>query len=96
MDIVGALGYAYAVSGQRNEARKLLEELHDPPAGQHVPPIALAVIYTGLGETDRAFEWLEKTYEERSWHVCMIKVEPLFDSLRADPRSTDLLRRIGF
>lgn len=96
MDIVGALGYAYAVSGKRDEAQKLLDELHNLSKMQYVPPIAIAVVYTGLGEKDRAFEWLENAYEERSWHICMLKEEPLFDSLRPDPRSTGLLRRIGF
>jgi hypothetical protein len=48
----------------------------------------------GLGEKDRAFEWLEKAYEERSDLLVYLKVEPRLDSLRGDPRFADLLRRM--
>jgi hypothetical protein len=47
-----------------------------------------------LGEKEQAFEWLEKAYEERSSALVYLKVDPSFDSLRDDPRFTDLLRRI--
>ncbi len=55
----------------------------------------MAEIYTGLGEKHQALEWLEKTYEERSTALIYLKVDPVFDSLRSDPRFADLLRRIG-
>jgi len=55
----------------------------------------IALVYTGLGDKDKAFEWLENAYNERNHWLIWIKVEPRFDSLRSDPRFTDLLRRIG-
>jgi hypothetical protein len=57
----------------------------------------MAVIYVGLGEKDKAFEWLEKAYEERSIAAFFgfIKADPVYDPLRSDPRFADLLRRMN-
>jgi len=55
----------------------------------------IALIYAGLGEKDQAFAWLEKGYEERSFQMQWLTVEPRWDSLRSDPRFADLLRRMG-
>ena len=55
----------------------------------------MARIYAGLGEKDKAFEWLEKGYEDRSISSADIKVDPTFDPLRSDPRFQDLLRRMN-
>jgi len=52
-------------------------------------------IYIGLGDRDKAFEWLEKSYLERSNSLLWLGVSPLFDPLRADPRFDDMLRRVG-
>ncbi len=56
----------------------------------------MAIIYTGLGEKEKAFEWLEKAYEDRSELMTWLKVDPRLDPLRDDPRFQDLLRRVGF
>jgi len=58
-------------------------------------PYAIAALYAALGEKERAFEWLEKVYEQRSYHVVFLNADPALDGLREDPRFTDLLRRIG-
>jgi hypothetical protein len=55
----------------------------------------MAMLYTGLGLRDEAFASLEEAYEERFFLMPMLKVDPLFDSLRTDPRYADLVRRIG-
>ena len=55
----------------------------------------IAIIYTGLGEKDRAFEWLERALKERSWLILYLKTDPFFDPLRPDSRFADLLRRAG-
>jgi hypothetical protein len=62
---------------------------------RYVSPYSIALIYTGLGEKEQAFAWLEKAYEDRSSLMIYLKVEPMLDSLRSDPRFTDLLHRIG-
>ena len=92
---LGFLGYAYAVSGKRAAAQKVIEELKGESKRRYVSPYWITVVYAGLGDTDGALEWLEKLYEERSGFLIFLKVEPIFDSLRSDPRFTDLLRRAG-
>jgi len=94
-EIVAFLGYAYAISGNKSEAQKILNDLQEGSRRRYVSPYYIAVIYTGLGEKEQAFKWLEKAYEERSGRLVYLEVEPMFDPLRADPRFTDLLRRVG-
>jgi serine/threonine-protein kinase len=94
-DMTGLLGYAFAVAGNRSEAAKILEELNRISRRQYVSPSHKALIYTGLGEKQLAFEWLEKAYEDRNWMLGLLKVDPTFDPLRSDPRFDELLRRVG-
>ena len=89
------LGNAYAVAGKTAEAQAILRELTTLAAHQYVSPYSIALIYTGLGDKDNAFQWLEKAYDERSVRLINIAVHPRFASLRSDPRFADLLRRIG-
>jgi TolB-like protein/DNA-binding winged helix-turn-helix (wHTH) protein/Tfp pilus assembly protein PilF len=91
---VADLGYAYAVAGKRSEALKVLDELKEQAKQRYVSPYEFAIIYMGLGEKDQAFEWLNKTYEENTYKLSFLRVNPQFDSLRADPRFADLLRRM--
>ena len=93
--MLGELGSAYAVSGQRAEALKLLEELKEMSANRYVSPLDFAFIYTGLGDKEQALAYLEKAYQERSTWLMWINVDPHFDPLRSDPRFTDLLRRMN-
>ena len=58
-------------------------------------PFRIAMVHIGLGDTDRAFEWLQKALEARDWQMSMLKVEPAFDGLRADPRFAALVERVG-
>lgn len=90
------LGSAYALSGNRAKAEKVIEELGELSKARYVCPSYLARIYIGLGDKNRAFEWLEKAYEERSADLVWLRVDPAFDPLRSDPRFTDLLRRMNF
>jgi serine/threonine protein kinase/tetratricopeptide (TPR) repeat protein len=89
------LGYAYAVTGRRAEAQQLMSDLREQAQRKYVAPYLMALIYTGLGEKDQAFEWLEKAYEERSVNLIWLNVEPIFDPLRSDPRFANLVQRIG-
>jgi TolB-like protein/Flp pilus assembly protein TadD len=93
--ILAALGHTYAVSGRKGEALKILDELKEMSGQKYVSPYDLAVLYTGLGEKERAVEQLGKAYEERAGWIINLKVEPLFDPLRSDPRFADLVRRFG-
>jgi len=89
------LAYSYARAGKTNEARKILDDLNHLAAREHVLPFDLAGVNIGLGNKDEAFKWLEKSYQDRMWMLGYLKVEPLFDSLRSDPRFADLVRRVG-
>jgi hypothetical protein len=92
---LGSLGYCYAVTGKRAEARQLLQELEAKyvrreSLGQHV-----AEVYVGLGEKDQAFRWLEKDFVQRSGRLPHFIWRFTFDDLRSDPRYMDLVRRMG-
>lgn len=87
--------YTYAVLGRRADAQKLLGELNEVSSERFVPADAMAQVYTGLGEKAKAFEWLEKGYERHSLGLggVALKVDPVWDPLRGDPRFAELLRR---
>lgn len=90
------LGYAYALSGKREEARQVLADLEEIANGKYVPAYYFAIIHLGLGEQEQTFQWLERAVEERSGFLAFIKVEPMFDALRPDTRFSELLKRMGF
>ena len=89
-------GYALAKAGKQAEARAVLEELLKLSTERYVPPYNIALVYHGLGENDKALEWLERGYGLRDARMVFLKIEPKWNDLRADPRFQDLLRRIGF
>jgi hypothetical protein len=93
---LASLGHAYAIAGQKTEARKILDELEKLSQHRYVPASGFATVYTGLGETEPALDWLEKAYQEPHWYMAFLRVEPLFDPLRADPRFQELVRRMNF
>jgi DNA-binding winged helix-turn-helix (wHTH) protein/TolB-like protein/Tfp pilus assembly protein PilF len=89
------LAYAYAMSGNKNEARKILKELDELSRHRYVSPFPVAVAYTGLADRNRAFAELEKAHAERSWAMGMLRVNPVLDPLRSDKRFTALLQRLN-
>ena len=89
------LAYAHAVSGRSREAGKILDELQARAPQEYISPFDIAAAYTGLGNRDRAFSWLEKAYQERVRPMPSLKVDPLFDPLHADPRFAALIERMG-
>jgi TolB-like protein/Tfp pilus assembly protein PilF len=92
---LAVLGHAYAAAGNRVEAERLLKTLMERAETQYLPSYWIALIYTGLAEKDRAFEWLERARQERSSWLVWIGVEPRFDGLRSDPRFVHLMERMG-
>ena len=89
------LGHAYAMSGKRAEAQKVLAELKELLKGRYVPAYEIAIVYVGLGDKAQALEWLEKAYEDHSFRLTFIKTWPELDSLRGEPRFQELLRRMN-
>ena len=92
---IAALAHTYAVWGQRAEAEKRLAQLQTLSKTQYVPPFDVAMVHMGLGDKNRALEWLDKAYEEQSAFLIWIRVDPRFDSLHVEPRFHALLRRMG-
>ena len=80
----------YAKAGLINEALNLLERMNDP-----IETSFKALTYANLGENDKAFEWLEITYENQSTNMLCINIDPDFDPIRNDPRFQDLIKRFG-
>lgn len=95
-EVQALIGYACAVSGRREEAQSILIELTGMRNTRYVSPYDLALIHTGLGETDEAFACLTRACEERAEGIAALKIDPRIDPLRSDPRYQDLLRRVGF
>ena len=95
---VAALAHAYAVSNRRMEAMPLIEELKRQSERGQDSLVNIALIYAGLGQNDEAMAWLDKAYRARSaWLIQLsLKADPRWDTLRADRRFQDMLRRIGF
>ena len=93
--VSGALGYAYAVAGRSEEAGQTMEQLIADSPKRYITPVAIALIWLGLGDMDQAFQWLEKGLGDRSWWLAWLKVDPLFDRARSDPRFESLLAQVG-
>ena len=95
-NFLASLGRAYAVSGKPDEARKILQELATRAKQRYVPSYQVALVHAGLGDREKAFESLEKAFEERSTLLTYLKMDPRFDSLRSDARFHAMLRRLNF
>ena len=96
-DPTASLAHAYAVIGKRGEAEKILRDFERKSQDGYVSPYMIATIYAGLGDKDRAFEFLEKAYRKRCWDIVWnLKADLRIDNLRSDPRFSALLQRVGF
>ena len=94
-NLLALLGAAYAKSGNRSAARNVLGKLTELQKQKRAHPGDMAIVYVGLGDKERAFEWSEKAYQDHSWVVLYLRLDPFFDPLRSDPRFADLVRRAG-
>jgi serine/threonine protein kinase/Tfp pilus assembly protein PilF len=93
---LAALGYVYALAGQRDEAEAVLRQLKSLSDQRYVSPVDMAMLHVGLDNIDQAIEYLEKAYEEHADRMSWIKVHPVFDPLRSDPRFQAILQRMNF
>jgi pentatricopeptide repeat protein len=94
--VLSYLVVAYARLGKREEAVKLVEQMHEQAKQRYVPAYSFGVAYTGLGDKDQAFQWLERSLQDRAWEITYLKVDASMDGLRSDPRFDDLVKRLGF
>jgi TolB-like protein/Flp pilus assembly protein TadD len=95
MEAVGALGYAYARTGRREDAMKLIEELKQTIPQGLDPYLNIAAIYAGMGDNSAAFQWMDKAYESRSGFLLTLKTYRMFDGFHSDPRFIALEKKIG-
>ncbi len=90
------LAYAgLAIAGHKSEAQSGLAELQALSGKRYIPQYSLALVYFGLGDKERVFQYLERAFADREDHLLHLKTEPMFDSLHSDPRFKDLVRRVG-
>ena len=93
--VVAALGWFYAMSGDKKSARKILSNLKEKSKKSYIRPFLFAKIHAVLGENDIAFDWLEKAYQERDSSLSWILNDESVDCIRDDPRFDDMLKKIG-
>ncbi|MCI0413611.1 protein kinase [bacterium] len=93
-----APAYTYAVWGKEEQARKMLNAVLQLSEHRYVSPYRIAIVHSGLNETEKAFEWLMKAYHERSvWLIHLhLRVDPRLKNLHSDPRFQEILRLMNF
>jgi serine/threonine protein kinase/tetratricopeptide (TPR) repeat protein len=89
------LAYALARAGKREYSETLGAELEAKRAHDYVSPVELATLYIGLGDNQRALDWMERAYDERRGWMAYLNVHPIVDSLRGEPRFQSLVRKMG-
>jgi TolB-like protein/Flp pilus assembly protein TadD len=92
---LGALGHACAISGDAKKSHEILQELLAMRQTKYGSSYCMAEVFLGMGEVDRALDWLEKACDERATWMIFLNVNPVFDPLRAQPRFREILKRMG-
>lgn len=92
---LGYLGNVYAASGRKAEAQNVLKELKSLSKQRYVSPFNIACVYAGLNDKDKAFEWLQSAYDERSFFMPLLRFETVLGNLHSDPRFKELLKRMN-
>jgi serine/threonine-protein kinase len=88
-----SLGFAYGIGGRRAEAQTILNQIETLSKRRYISPLYFAIVYAGLKDNDRAIEYLNKAFEARHPGLVLIRIEPMFDTLRSDERFKDLIKR---
>jgi TolB-like protein/Tfp pilus assembly protein PilF len=92
---LAGIGNIYGEEGKKAEALKMLDTLNSLSTKQFVTSYGIALVYTGVGDKDKTFEWLNNAYEERSNWLVWLKHDPRWKSIRSDKRYADLIRKVG-
>ncbi len=93
--VLAELGHAYASSGKKTEALKILDQLKELSKQRYVSAYSFALVYLGLGDKEEALRWLEKSYQDREGSdIALIKINLFFDALRGDPRFEALVAKV--
>jgi len=92
---VAALAHILALAKQSREANEILDDLQRSRKRRYISAGNIATIYIGLDKKQLAFDWLEKAYQNKDIEIVWLRVSPVFDPLRSDPRFTKLLERVN-
>lgn len=92
---VAGLAHLDALRGRAHRAREALDTLRREADARYVSPVAFATIHAGLGDADATFDAMERCYQERRGWMAYLKVQPVLDPVRGDPRLANWLRRMG-
>jgi len=92
---IGALGRACALAGRREQAYRILEELDELSRHRYISPYGRVLVFLGLGDDERVFEWLDRSYDERAGWLMYLATDPRFDALRNNPRFRSFLRKLN-
>jgi serine/threonine-protein kinase len=90
------LGYSLAAAGDRSYATEVAAELEEKRKTEYVSPVELAVIHIALGNTERAIDWIEEGLDDRRGWSAYLRVHPIMDPLRGEPRFKELVQRMKF
>jgi len=93
---LGTLALVYGLAGRKIETQKIISELKESSLHHYVFPTDFAYAYLGLGDKDQALTWLERAYDEQDPSLFYLKMSPLLDPLRSEPRFQALMRQVSF
>ena len=93
--LLALYGHALAIAGDKAGAQQMLAKLEQSSRTRYVPALYFAAVYTGLGDNDQTFQWLEKAFTEQDDRLVYLGVDPMADPLRGDPRFQQLMKRLG-
>ena len=94
-EVESLMGMALAMAGEEERAREVLAHLIEMSGERWVSPFVIATVHIALGEKARGFEWLERAYEDLDPRLAFLKINPVYDRVKTDPRYLDLLERVG-
>ena len=92
---LAGIGNVYGEEGNKTEAMKILDTLNTLSKSQYVTSYGIALVYAGLGDKEKTFEYLDKAYEERSNWLVWLKSDPRWEPIRSDDRYSELIRKVG-
>jgi predicted nucleic acid-binding protein len=93
---MAGFAHAHGKAGQHAKARAILRELENASRNHYTPPVQLAFVHLGLGEHERALDLLESAYDQRSWELVLVQVEPWLEPLEKEARFQALKKRLKF
>lgn len=96
MEVVSGLGHAYGMAGRHDEARAVLQQMHDAARYTYVPQVQISFVHAGLGEYEQALDQLDLAFKVQAWELSFMRTEPWLECLVDTDRFSEIVRRIGF